>query len=233
MTNFTELYSKATEWASHAHEHLTKDGKPQRYDGEPYTEHLKDVQRALSRFGFDLNQNCSDLAQRLVISAWLHDIIEDTSVTYDDVKREMGQEIADLVYAVTNEPGKNRKERHAATYPKIKNHPDAIYLKLADRIANTERSILLYFHAPKSPKNFMDMYLKEYPKFREALHTPGLADEMWNHLDRLMTDVKYAFDSTVNAPTLTGKPLPPEKIESLFKGFDGLSWTDLILRRKG
>ena len=45
-----------------------------------------------------------------------HDLIEDTRVSYNDVKTELGQEAADIIYAVTNDKGKNRKERAGVNY---------------------------------------------------------------------------------------------------------------------
>jgi len=176
---FEVLYPKAVDWAIDAH-------KEQKYGNDPYSHHLKDVQAVLMRFGFSPDKD--DQSKRLCIAAWLHDIIEDTNVTYEDVSREMGKEIADLVFAVTNEPGKNRKERHEKTYPKIKSHPEAIILKLADRIANTEASVRQFF-----VNDLFGMYHKEWANFRSKLKTDGIADEMWAHLDKLMSDPQYAF----------------------------------------
>jgi hypothetical protein len=46
-----------------------------------------------------------------------------------------------MAEAVTNEPGRNRAEKFRKTAPKILGVPGAKILKLADRIANLERSI--------------------------------------------------------------------------------------------
>jgi hypothetical protein len=84
--------------------------------------------------------------------------------------------VARLVHAVTNEPGQNRRARHAATYPKIREAGDnAITLKLADRIANVEAG-----------GNLVGMYKKEHEDFKRALYTPGQAEEMWAHLNQLL-----------------------------------------------
>lgn len=145
----------------------------QKYNDEPYAEHLLQVVTVLHRY--DIN----DLT--VLQAAWLHDVIEDTPVSYLTLLGVFGAGIANLVWAVTNEPGKNRKERFAATYPKIEHKPQAILLKLADRIANTERS---YFDGSR----FLEMYREEYPAFRDALYFAHheKAQPMWARLDVLL-----------------------------------------------
>jgi GTP pyrophosphokinase len=76
----------------------------QKYGQFDYTTHLKNVQNVLIRFGFN-----SDY--KLLISAWLHDIIEDTSFTLEEVKEIFGEDIANIVWSVTNEASINREEK--------------------------------------------------------------------------------------------------------------------------
>ena len=143
-------------------------------DKYPYTKHLADVVHVLRRFGVkDPN---------LIAAGWLHDVVEDTDMPLSQVNIIFGPVVADLVQRVTNEPGKNRKERHEKTYIKIKDSPDAVQLKLADRIANVEASLL------EAPDKFM-MYKKEHKKFKEVLCNPGQHEAMWRHLDFLIGDV--------------------------------------------
>ncbi len=142
----------------------------QKYGEEPYTVHLKAVAMVLCRYG------CTD--ENLLSAAFLHDVVEDTPVTIDQVNLVFGRSVADLVYRVTNEPGANRMARHVATYPKIKESYDATMLKLADRIANVEASA-------KDPGK-MKMYKKEWSFFKESLYTPGVHEKMWNHLIKLL-----------------------------------------------
>ena len=138
----------------------------------PYVKHLKDVSDVLTRFGVD--------DPEMHAAAWLHDVVEDTDMTVDQLKMIFGGRIADLVYRVTNEPGKNRKERHEKTYGKIKSSEDAVQLKLADRIANVEQSFL------EGNPDMLGMYRKEHVSFKEVLHTAGQHEAMWRHLDFLI-----------------------------------------------
>ena len=133
----------------------------------PYEKHLDDVVDVLERFGF---------SGKYIVAGYLHDSIEDDGISYNDIKRHFGVEVAEMVYCVTDEVGRNRKEKKEKTLPKTASNPDAIILKLADRIANIE-------HGGK-----VDMYAKEYQEFKGALYlnTPSDGKAMWVHLDKLM-----------------------------------------------
>jgi (p)ppGpp synthase/HD superfamily hydrolase len=140
----------------------------QSYDGMfPYEKHLDDVIDILKRF--DLGNN------KYLIAGYLHDILEDGALSRNKIKGYFGEEIAEIVYCVTDELGRDRKEKKAKTLPKIAANPDAIIIKLADRIANIE-------HGGK-----IDMYAKEYFDFRFALYrnTPTV-QPMWDHLEFLL-----------------------------------------------
>jgi (p)ppGpp synthase/HD superfamily hydrolase len=128
----------------------------------PYTHHLAAVEAVLVRFGF------SDDVIR--VASWCHDIIEDTRDRPNQVKRRdieemFGEEVADLVWAVTSEEGDNRKVRNALTYPKIRaTGVRAVALKLADRIANVENG-----------GRAVSMYRKEHPDFKHGIYIPVIA----------------------------------------------------------
>jgi (p)ppGpp synthase/HD superfamily hydrolase len=165
-----ELEKKAFDLAKVFHQN-------QKYGNEPYTRHLEDVVAVLKRFGI------TDSA--ILAAAWLHDAVEDTSLTIEMVESEFGKNVASLVYAVTTEPGKNRKERNTKTYPKIKAKNEAIYLKLADRIANAQASI-------ENNIEKLKMYQNEFHDFKIALRQPGVADEMWSFLEELIRSKSHA-----------------------------------------
>lgn len=140
----------------------------QTYDGiYPYKKHLDDVVDILKRFGY---------GGKYLIAGYLHDIIEDTSLSYNKIKNVYGIEVAEIVYCVTDELGRDREEKKAKTLPKTASNPDAIIVKLADRIANIE-------HGGK-----IDMYANEFNQFKGALflNTPKGAEPMWSHLESLL-----------------------------------------------
>jgi (p)ppGpp synthase/HD superfamily hydrolase len=99
------------------------------------------------------------LAKACMLATWGHDLIEDTRVSYNDVKEHLGQEAADIVYAVTNEKGKNRKERGGIKYYEgIRQTPGAVFVKLCDRIANVQYSKM-------TKSRMFEMYKKENESF--------------------------------------------------------------------
>lgn len=114
--------------------------KNQRYGGYPYPLHLGLVEKTLKDFGFTPQSGID--ARRLLLAAWLHDAIEDTSATYAQIQIKYGTDMAQLVDAVSKLPkqqGISKQERTLGTLHKIvREHPLANVLKLADRIANMQ-----------------------------------------------------------------------------------------------
>jgi (p)ppGpp synthase/HD superfamily hydrolase len=88
----------------------------QKYGGEfAYIMHLQAVVSVLIRYGID---NVD-----MLCAGWLHDVLEDA---YDDVEEGskiieslFGREVLEIVQAVTEPKGGNRKWRHEQTYPRI------------------------------------------------------------------------------------------------------------------
>ena len=138
----------------------------QDYDGIfPYEKHLDDVVKVLTYYGY---------AGKFIVAGYLHDVIEDGTVSYSDIREYFGAEIAEMVYCVTDELGRNRKERKSKTLPKTSSNKDAVVVKLADRIANIQ-------HGGK-----IEMYAKEYQMFKDALYTEDQDEVLWKHLEKLL-----------------------------------------------
>jgi (p)ppGpp synthase/HD superfamily hydrolase len=148
-------YEEIREMAIEVH-----DGQP--YGEHPYIKHLDDVVGVLKRFGYD---------GKYVVAAFFHDAMEDQGLKYKTLESKFGEEVAEMVYCVTDEMGRNRKEKKQKTLPKTASNPDAVIIKLADRIANVEMG------------GKIRMYVEEHSEFKSHLYTPGHADEMWEHLE--------------------------------------------------
>lgn len=146
----------------------------QTYSELPYYAHLKEVYLTLLDFGVT--------DENILAASWLHDSIEDTETTYETLLIQFGKEVADLVLAVTNEKGTNRKEILEKTALKIKGNEAALVIKLADRIVNTEFSI-------DNNKKLYKMYEKEFPRFITFLYRKDESNEtvlkLWKHLSNL------------------------------------------------
>ncbi len=106
----------------------------QRASGEPYLSHPLAVAKLLVDFKMDVTT---------VTAGLLHDVLEDTSATKEDLEREFGQEIAELVDGVTK-IGKlafsSREERQAENFRKMlvamARDLRVLMIKLADRLHN-------------------------------------------------------------------------------------------------
>ena len=145
----------------------------QQYGAQPYTVHLAEAVAVLARFG---------VADAEVVAAtWLHDALEDTPLTRDEIVATAGARVAAMVAAVSDGPGQNRRERKEQPYRLIPQTPGAVLVKLADRIANVES-------AAAGRPELLAMYRKEYPVFQQRLRDPedAVAAPLWARLAALL-----------------------------------------------
>ncbi len=123
-----ETIDSAFEIAKSAH-----DGQL-RKSGQPYIIHPISVAKILAQMGMDCESLCAAL---------LHDVVEDTEYTSEDIEKKFGKEVASLVDGVTK-LGKvtlsNREEQQAENLRKMliamSNDIRVIIIKLADRLHN-------------------------------------------------------------------------------------------------
>lgn len=182
MTVFhSDLVRSAFLLAEAAHKHQT-------YGDEkvPYLVHLFDVMMVLIEFKIE--------DQDLLAAALLHDVIEDTVYKYHHVKHTTNSRVAEIVYALTDEIGRNRKERHDKTYVKLDNFFDAQLVKLADWIANVRQ-------CKRDTDGKLQMYKKEYPEFehykQQAAPEHPFIWKMWAMLDELLDKPASVVDQAL------------------------------------
>jgi len=160
---------KAESFAKHHHE-------GQKYGDKEYSFHLEAVVKVAEKF---------NLNNEIIIGCWLHDVIEDCDVSYNEVKQEFGESIAEIVYAVTDELGRNRKERKLKTYPKIAAIEAATCVKLCDRIANLNQTII------DKESRLLSMYLEEHNEFKNQLYNiehSNKTREIWTFLEVIINE---------------------------------------------
>lgn len=147
----------------------------------PYEFHLRMVAQVAVDF-LSVLQGKERLAHREIqLACYGHDLIEDCRCSYNDVKEMMGEITADIVYAVSNEKGKNRKERaNEKYYEGIRNTDGATFVKLCDRIANVQYSKL-------TKSKMFEMYKKENQQFVQLLYTDKYMT-MFDYLDSLFAN---------------------------------------------
>jgi guanosine-3',5'-bis(diphosphate) 3'-pyrophosphohydrolase len=159
------------------------------YGDKPYMHHLKKVSDVALDFGYT--------DESILMSCLLHDIIEDTEVSYKDVKDNFGEEVAEIVYCCTDELGRSRKERKSKTYKKIRNNPKSIVVKLCDRISNITESM------GKDNYNLklMKMYLDEHNEFVSGISNDDSLDltaKVWIKYYIVIVDLENEFKKLDN-----------------------------------
>lgn len=103
--------------AYHVHEH-------QKYGRHQYIVHLEEVVENIMLFTND---------EELIACGYLHDVVEDTHVTIQQIYREFGDRIGNIIRLLTHK----EKEDYFKHYLwLIYNSPDAKLIKLCDLLAN-------------------------------------------------------------------------------------------------
>jgi guanosine-3',5'-bis(diphosphate) 3'-pyrophosphohydrolase len=134
------LIQKAYDFAAKAHQ------EHKRYSGEPYMVHLASVGYKLASMG---------MGPRTIAAGLLHDSIEDTPVTAEDIKQSFGDEVLFLVdgvtklssvrYRGTDRHNESLRKLFVATSQDIR----VLIIKLVDRLHNMET----LEHVPKEKQN--------------------------------------------------------------------------------
>lgn len=124
-------------------------GQLRKYTGEPYIVHpvaVAEIVRSVTH------------TKEMIAAALLHDTVEDTDATLDEVEALFGAKVAELVEALTDvskpEDGNRKKRKTMDREHTAKASPDAKTIKLADLIDNTSSIV-------KHDKKFAKVYLKE------------------------------------------------------------------------
>lgn len=123
-----DLVKHASEYATRAHQRIDHRRK---YSKQPYHVHLEAVAKLVAT----VSDNPETLA-----AAWLHDTVEDTPATLDDIEAEFGKPVAELVEELTDisKPGDGnrarRKEIDRKHLAQASRHAKTV--KLADLIDN-------------------------------------------------------------------------------------------------
>lgn len=166
--NMSDLSYEAILFAVKAHA-----GQTRKLNGEPYVMHPLRVARTVWEW-------CGD--KDMQTAALLHDVVEDTSITLDEIRERFGPEVAGLVGELTkgNFTG-NRKERVSAEIERLRKISlDAKSIKVAD-IQDNIRDIEM------ANLDYAEMYLSEKLATMQVIKPATFFRMMlWNDLMSLL-----------------------------------------------
>jgi (p)ppGpp synthase/HD superfamily hydrolase len=121
----TALLSEAIEFATKAHA-----GQTRKFSGEPYINHPLRVYERVKSYNGNTDEQ---------LAAILHDVLEDTTATYDEIEERFGEDVAILVVELTNpyvaSPDKNIRSMFMMEHWEDMSE-EAAFVKLCDRIDN-------------------------------------------------------------------------------------------------
>ena len=177
----SERVKRAVEFAKTAHEGQF------RKTGEPYIVHPMAVKKILEEWGMD---------EDTVIAGILHDTVEDTDVTLDDIRQEFGESVAFLVDGVTKLSTARTGMRDIDTYlPATRDNflrlmialgddIRVLIIKLADRLHNLRTlSALPPDKQKKIAKETLEVFAPLADRLNMGLLRVELADLSFRYVD--------------------------------------------------
>jgi guanosine-3',5'-bis(diphosphate) 3'-pyrophosphohydrolase len=131
MLTGIRLVSEAAELAARRHNGQQRKGR----GDEPYINHLAEVANMLSAVS-----NGEDA--ELVAAGWLHDAVEDTETTHDELLQRFGPRVAGLVDECTDDMSLSKAERRQKQVEDApKKSQSAKLIKIADKVSNVRARI--------------------------------------------------------------------------------------------
>lgn len=147
-----------------------------KYTNEPYIEHPKAVAEIVRSVPH---------TEEMIAAALLHDTVEDTNTSLEEINNEFGAVVAELVEMLTDvskpEDGSRQRRKSLDRKHTARAMPEAKTIKLADLIHNSQ-SILE--HDPE----FAKVYMAEKQLLLNVLKAGSY--ELWIKADRIMRDYR-------------------------------------------
>jgi len=141
------LVSEAAELAAHRHNGMARKGR----GNEPYINHLAEVANLLATASDGEDAD-------LVAAGWLHDTIEDTETTREELAQRCGVRVAGLVTEVTDDMSLPKSERRRLQVVEAsQKSPGAKLIKIADKVSNIRARI--FPHASREQCNELAEYV--------------------------------------------------------------------------
>ena len=165
------MLKEALQFATDAH-----SGQVRKYTGLPYVTHVQEVASIVAEHGG---------SEAMQIAALLHDTVEDTPTTFEDIRSKFGDDVTHFVWFLTDvsrpEDG-NRATRKAMDRAHVSRGPKEVQvIKLADMISNGkdilthDRSFAkVYIPELRALLDSLDL-VKDHPLYAKAMEIVDVA----------------------------------------------------------
>lgn len=164
--NMLPLLERAVRLAVRAHA-----GQTRKESDTPYITHLIGVALILAKHGFSDTTIAAGLA---------HDTVEDTSVTPDELREVLGEEVAKIVAAATNDDSLSWEAKKKKYIESIRNaSEEAKAVATADKIHNAESLLAAYAEQGTDLWKFFNAGREKKLWFENAMLT--MLRETWDH----------------------------------------------------
>lgn len=158
MNNNINLLENAIIMCFEAHKDQIRKG-----DGKPYYIHPVMVTMKLAKHGF---------SDEVLVAALAHDVLEETKMPKEILRKKLGDKVADIVETVTQDDSLPWEEKKLKYIEKVKNGSfEAKMVSVADKVLNLESFLIAYeeqgeklwskFNAPKEKKIWFEEKLLE------------------------------------------------------------------------
>ncbi|HEX8734678.1 MAG TPA: HD domain-containing protein [Pyrinomonadaceae bacterium] len=152
-------------------------------DGEPYINHPLEVANLLAKVGKVEDTD-------VLIAALLHDTIEDTGTTKEEITELFGEKVCGMVLEVTDDkslPKAERKEKQVEHAPHLS--PGAKLIKLGDKISNITDIL------KNPPRDWSLERKREYVEWGERVIAGlrGANENLEKHFDETAAEAKKKF----------------------------------------
>lgn len=169
------LEQRALAFATMKHGEIDQRRK---YTNEPYIEHPKAVAEIVRSVSH---------TEEMIAAALLHDTVEDTNATLQEIDDEFGAVVAELVEMLTDvskpEDGNRKVRKSLDRRHSARAIPAAKTIKLADLIHNSQS---ICEHDPE----FARIYMAEKQLLLDVLKAGN--QELWKAADRILRDYRSA-----------------------------------------
>lgn len=175
----TAALLKALHFAADLH----KDGKRKGKAGEPYVNHVIEVAELLARVG-----GVEDVV--ILQAAILHDVVEDTEASFEDIERGFGSEVRRIVEEVTDDKALPKEARKRLQIEKASGlSPAAKMVKIADKISN----VCAVIHSP--PSEWSDERRLEYLDWSASVVAGcrGCNARLESYYDRALAECRHVL----------------------------------------